>query len=284
VTRSAYFVMLLALPLAAFAQDQYSAAIQKKLESEYQITKPSDDKSSIVTAGSVVLLHKDKIAMVPVTASPNPCGLNTYKGGKLSSGGCGVAKKLGSLPGFGPRISPFSDKMPAIRNFVTGEKFWVTNIQVGSNRVVFSFFTDAISDVRYQGGLTVPFASSNPTPEDVLKLVSEVITAVPSDDDKGAAKDSKPAPEPAPVPTPAPPAPTLGPPAAPPVTEAAPPTLQPPPPPPPDPVEVKEGQTPDEVEKAFGPPLRKMTVGNKQIYTYKDVKITFVNGKVKEIQ
>jgi hypothetical protein len=265
----------LALPWALNAQDQYSAAIQKKLESEYQITKPSDDKSSIVTAGSVVLLHKDKIAMVPVTASTSPCGMNTYKNGKLSGGGCGVAKKLRSIPGFGSQI-PFTDKMPATRNFVSDEKFWVTRIEVGSNRVVFSFFSDPISDVRYQGVLTIPFESSNPTPEDVVKLVSEVITPVPSEDDKGAAKDNKPATEPAP----APPAPVP----APAVTEATPPTLQPPPPPPADPVEVKEGQTPDEVEKAFGPPLKKATVGSKQIYTYKDVKITFVDGKVKDIQ
>jgi hypothetical protein len=48
--------------------------------------------------------------------------------------------------------------------------------------------------------------------------------------------------------------------------------------------EVKEGQTPDQVIAALGEPLKKATVGAKQIYTYKDIKVTFVNGAVKDVQ
>ena len=56
--------LLAALPWAACAQDQGIGGIQKKLESEYQLTKTTDDKSDIVTAGSVLVLHKDKVLMV----------------------------------------------------------------------------------------------------------------------------------------------------------------------------------------------------------------------------
>jgi hypothetical protein len=34
----------------------------------------------------------------------------------------------------------------------------------------------------------------------------------------------------------------------------------------------------------LGEPMRKAKVGVKEIYSYKDLKVTFVNGKVKDIQ
>ena len=47
---------------------------------------------------------------------------------------------------------------------------------------------------------------------------------------------------------------------------------------------MAEGQTIDQVVAALGQPLRKAKIGTKEIYTYKDLKVTFVNGKVKDIQ
>jgi peptidyl-prolyl cis-trans isomerase A (cyclophilin A) len=60
--------------------------------------------------------------------------------------------------------------------------------------------------------------------------------------------------------------------------------IEPPPPPPADPTEIAEGQTIDEVAAALGQPLKKAKVGNKEIYYYKDLKVSFVNGKVKDVQ
>ena len=40
----------------------------------------------------------------------------------------------------------------------------------------------------------------------------------------------------------------------------------------------------DDVVKALGQPIKTSTVGSKTIYFYKDMKITFVNGKVKDVQ
>jgi len=34
----------------------------------------------------------------------------------------------------------------------------------------------------------------------------------------------------------------------------------------------------------MGQPVKKAKVGTKEIYYYKDLKITFVNGKVKDVQ
>jgi hypothetical protein len=47
---------------------------------------------------------------------------------------------------------------------------------------------------------------------------------------------------------------------------------------------VKIGQTPDEVKAILGTPEKVIDLGVKQIFVYKDVKITFVNGKVTDAQ
>ena len=55
-------------------------------------------------------------------------------------------------------------------------------------------------------------------------------------------------------------------------------------PPPAEQVNIEVGQTIDQVTAAMGQPLRKATVGAKTIYTYKDMKITFKDGKVADVQ
>jgi hypothetical protein len=45
-----------------------------------------------------------------------------------------------------------------------------------------------------------------------------------------------------------------------------------------------EGQTIEQVVAAMGQPLKKAKVGTKDIYWYKDWKVTFVNGKAKDVQ
>jgi hypothetical protein len=287
--------VLAALPAMVYAQSTQSTDIQKKLESEYPLTKANYDKTDIVTAGSVVVLQKDKVLML-TASSTNPCR-NTYKRGQgqiTQSGTCAANEKFKKMPGLLKSHIPGASSVPdspGSHTFVSGEKFWVTKIEVRDSGkdpgIVFSFFTDAISDVRYGTTLLVPFEGSIPTPDEALKLAHEVITVAPAEDAKDAKKDDKgqPAPqggqqESAPASQPAAPAP---PPAAP-AAEAPPAPIEPPPPPPPDAPEVAEGQTIDQVVAALGQPLRKAKIGTKEIYTYKDLKVTFVNGKVKDIQ
>jgi hypothetical protein len=50
------------------------------------------------------------------------------------------------------------------------------------------------------------------------------------------------------------------------------------------PVSVQLGQTTDQVIAALGQPDKIITLGTKQIYVYKDLKVTFVNGKVTDAQ
>jgi hypothetical protein len=54
--------------------------------------------------------------------------------------------------------------------------------------------------------------------------------------------------------------------------------------PPPEPAQIEKGQTPDQVKAAIGTPDKIINLGAKQIYVYKDIKVTFVNGKVSDVQ
>jgi hypothetical protein len=51
-----------------------------------------------------------------------------------------------------------------------------------------------------------------------------------------------------------------------------------------EPATVQLGMTTDQVETALGKPDKIFNVGTKQIYVYKDVKVTFLNGKVSDVQ
>jgi hypothetical protein len=51
-----------------------------------------------------------------------------------------------------------------------------------------------------------------------------------------------------------------------------------------EPASIEKGMTPDQVEAAMGKPEKKVTLGNKQIYYYKDMKVIFLSGKVSDVQ
>lgn len=88
-----------------------------------------------------------------------------------------------------------------------------------------------------------------------------------------------PAPQAAESPAPEPPSPP-----APPPTPTQ--TIQPPPPPPDaPPLSIEIGQTVDQVVAGSGQPTKILKPSaSKQIYVYKDMKITFTNGKVSAIE
>jgi len=54
--------------------------------------------------------------------------------------------------------------------------------------------------------------------------------------------------------------------------------------PPAEPTSIEKGMTPDQVEAALGKPDKKVNLGSKQLYIYKDMKVTFLNGKVSDVQ
>jgi len=51
-----------------------------------------------------------------------------------------------------------------------------------------------------------------------------------------------------------------------------------------EPAQIEKGQTPDQVKAALGNPDKIVNLGTKMIYVYKDIKVTFLNGKVSDVQ
>jgi hypothetical protein len=119
--------------------------------------------------------------------------------------------------------------------------------------------------VRYQCTLKFLYnKGAAPSTDDVLKTVAEVFKVQQDDsaksDDKGGDQQQGAAPADANQQPAAEQAP-----AAPPAT-------------------VEIGQTTDEVVAILGQPDKIINLGPKQIYVYKDLKVTFVKGKVTDAQ
>jgi hypothetical protein len=51
-----------------------------------------------------------------------------------------------------------------------------------------------------------------------------------------------------------------------------------------DPVNIEKGMTTDQVVAAMGQPDKKVNLGAKQMYYYKDMKVIFLSGKVSDVQ
>jgi hypothetical protein len=254
--------------------------IQEKLATQIKLTKAAADHSDIVTAGDVVVLHKDGLMMCS-SASPYAFS-NSYSNGVLAANNNNRAKDAaksflkGRLPfGGGGSATDAANNGCASRKFVAGEKFWVTGVALQKDGILLSTFSDPYPDpsgnqVRYYGEIKFPFAKNSVPPVDAfVKTVSEVITVQPADDQGGQGgqvAQTPAAPAAAPAPTP--------------MQEIV------PPPPPVDapPPTISLGQTKDQVTAGFGQPLRVAKLGAKEIFYYKDMKVTFTNGKVSDVQ
>ena len=251
--RFVYSALILALTGATpalYGQDQRTE-IQKRLAAEFTRTKMTRDRSDIVTAGSVLVLHKDGLVMCTTEAIAPPT--NTYKNGTISFG-------FGANMAWGMALAPANQQTTAIaqRKFVAGEKFWVTEYIVKDDGVVFQFYSDPYNDVRYYSQLKFPFPKGAIPPADnVMKTIEEVITA------EGDAQEA-PATE------------NAAPPAQGPAPAAAQPTAAP--------KTIALGQTTDQVIGILGQPTKIVNLGAKQMYFYPDMKVIFTNGKVSDVQ
>jgi hypothetical protein len=294
IMSSTLAALLLMASTTLYAQDK--AAIQKKLENQYVLTQPTADRTDIVIPGSVLVLQKSDLMMTNV-ASSDLCQ-NSYKDGKISPNGyCkgqGIGDKLARIPIFGARVGAAkATAAPAgTRTYVRGEKVWVTKIDVKDNSVVLSLFTDAVGDpaTRYAATLTFFGDKGSPLPpsEQIEKTIAEVFAVQPPAKDANADGQQQSQ------------APAAGGQQAPAAVQAAPaapqqvaaeaplaPIAPPPPPadePPAPPQTIALGQTTDQVVASMGQPVRKAKIGTKEIYSYKDLKVTFVDGKVTDVQ
>jgi hypothetical protein len=290
--RQLFSKLLVAVVAAAFSLAQAQApkaTLETQLEAEYTLTTPTADNTDIVTMGSTLILQKKGFSAGAV-ANKVPMQ-NTYKDGQIKSAGAAVRKglggfsSLGGVPGFGGLAGASAAAGTAAgtagpaRDFVNGEKVYVTKITVdrGKNGIVFDLISDSYGDAgRYKASLRFELPKGALASGDLTQVdpvIAEVFKIAPADQ-SAAAPAATAAPAPVPV-APAAPEPVLAP-------------IAPPPPPPPDPVvetkSIEVGQTKDQVVAILGKPDKTVKVGTKEIYQYKDLKVTFVNGKMTDAQ
>ena len=260
-------VALASVPCVQAQSVDAVADLQRKLSAQYPLTKLTADKSGVVTAGTILVLQKDGLWVYPANVSAAP--ESTYKNGKLGvSFGDGL--KVDTLDGM---TYPGGASAIPKKKLVSGEKFWLYASQVQKDKVELAVITEPYDDGRYVALIKVPFPKgAPPSADELFRMIADVVTVQPSD----AGAQPTATPEAAPPPPPPPPA----------APEMAP--IAPPPPPadapPPAPKTIALGQTRDQVTANFGPPQKVVKLGAKEIDYYPDMKVTFVNGKVADVQ
>lgn len=286
---------ILSPSLVAAWQDQAAKdALTNQLQKQYPLTKLSADGKDVVTAGSVFTLKKDGLVLTP--ADSTDVSGNSYKGGKIIQNAAGKANekvkrtfgRLGGLPLPGVAAPPAAPTIQT-RTFVAGEKVNITKIEVKDGSVVFQLVSaKAYSDVYYHGSLTFPVDKGTvPAADAMLATTGEVFSVDPPEDTKTASAAPQQGGGGATPPDPAPPAQPAAQPAAenpPPVTKFD--DIPPPPPPTPDAApqpKLALGQTIEQVIAQLGQPITTAKTSDKEIYLFKDWKVTFVKGKVADI-
>ncbi|HEY9127512.1 MAG TPA: hypothetical protein VIM62_10320 [Acidobacteriaceae bacterium] len=235
-------------------------ALKRKLAETIVLAKSDPSSGDITTAGSLIELRKDGLVLWSQQAGVTPnC---QYKEGKFSMPFTARMQANSDLNAKGQGYSTLN--VPQ-RKFVAGEKIWITESHVRDNGVFFTFVSDAYQDVRYTGTLSFPFEKKQPIPsvDAFLKTMNEVIAVEPP---PGNEQQTQAAPPPAPA------------------RPAAVPPPAPIPPPPAPTKTVALGQSKAEVKAILGEPMRVAALGAKEIFYYSDMKITFLNGKVKDVE
>lgn len=282
---SLLFAGLLAGSLWASPQDQNpNAELDKQLRATFVPTKLAADRVKVVQAGTVLAVQKEGIGAITPTAgmgrlsgSDQAFYPNVYKSGTV---------KHDALRGM------FLEKVGSLRDLAVDEKVYLLKIEYKGTAVILDVQTCGICDPKVVDPENVPARAAvsiqfpkgyleTATPAQVQTVVSHVFAPLP--DATNATDVTATAAQGAP---PAPPQP-IAPPEPPPAPMAA----IPPPPPPPDaapapaPGSVEPGQTPEQVVAIMGQPMRILNgAGGKQIYLYKGLKVTFLKGKVSDVE
>ena len=239
----------------ASAQLAPTASLSDEITAQYTLTKVGVDSTgfTVTQAGTVLMVQKGGVLAFP----QSDVGVLTtkYENGAIHS----------------PNVMAGLFKQNVSTRFLTaGERVYVTKLDVNikSEKIVFSVVEcDSCNGVTtpayYKASITFQFAkgyleSANPT--DVENTISQVLT-IDSDPSQGGGdaqgggqqggQQQAAAPEPA--------APAQQ-------------------------VNIAVGQTVEQVKAQLGDPQKTVNLGTKQILIYKDLKITFIKGKVTDVE
>jgi hypothetical protein len=242
-----------AASLLAAPQDQgQKTNIDLKLQSQYMPTKLAGDRLRFTQLGSVLVIQLDGLGASP--ANELTFG-NSYKDGRIKH----------SLAG------ALLHQANNVRDLQAGEKVYLLKTEVKDSGIVFNVQSCIACDgsptdldpMPYRASLTFQFPKRYWDTTDFAQIqqtISQVFTFADSPDTNAqpitqqpAASDARPAQQQQPAPQP-------------------------------EPVKIELGQTPNQVIASLGRPDKVVDLGSKKIYIYKDLKVTFVDGKVSDVQ
>lgn len=257
----AVFVFIGLTPLHA------QVALDEQLKAQYTFVKMGSDSSgpAVVEPGTILDIKKGGVLGVPYSdTSFTP---TKYQDGQVHSPNALVQKGIGS---FMKKIG----KEQNTRLFQIGEKVYPSRIEVNmaKDQVTMGVIEcDSCNNVNpptyYKADVIFQFAKgslakmSAPQVEDTIAALFAIDEG--SDQGQGGQDQQQQASNEG-----------GGSPGGPPQQQG----------PPPEPQQIEKGQTTDQVRGALGQPDKIVNLGPKQIYVYKDLKVTFVNGKVADVQ
>jgi hypothetical protein len=261
--------------MMAQAQDAGADSLGSQLTAKYKLAKLGTDSSgtSVIDVGTVLVIKKGGILSSP---SGNSVIVPSYvKDGQVHTANNTAMKGVNKLLSWKGVKDPTGAASTDTKFLTTGEKVYVSKIDVNlkDSKVTFSIIEcDTCNDVKDASSRRAQVIFE--FPKDYLSgadggQVSDVINQVleiqaddnnqqqaQSQDTQGQGQEAQ-------------------------GQQAAP--AQPAAPPQP-PTTIALGQTTDEVTALLGQPEKIVNLGAKQIYIYKDMKVTFVKGKVSDVQ
>ena len=248
--------------LLAAPQDQAAKpAIDQQLRKQYAAARVGSN-GVVTQPGSVLVIQEDGIKAVPAS-------YQGYFANSVKKGARIKPNIIQHIGGGGTGLH--AAYLEEARLLQVGEKAYVTKVEIDKDtEIIFSLQSCGSCDPAavdsnnppFRASLAFQFAKGYLAAAD-WKDVQETIGQVFAIADAASSQSSAPAATSQP-------------------SQAA--SVPAAPPEPAEPPAIALGQTTDQVVTSMGQPERKAKVGTKEIYFYKDMKITFVDGKVSDVE
>jgi hypothetical protein len=243
-----------ASPLAAQQNQAGKANIERGLQANYMPTKLTGvgDQLRFTQLGTVLVIQLDGMGASPVTEFTFG---NNYKDGRIKRSAA----------------ASLIHNANSVRDLRAGDRVYLLKTEVKDSGVVFNVqtcdFCDGspmdLAQMPFRAALTFQYPKgywNNTDFAQIQQAIGEVFAFA-----GGSGAGAQPNPEPV-------------------APSGAQVSQQPPPAPQSEPVKIGLGQTTDQVVAGLGQPDKVVDLGSKKIYIYKDLKITFVDGKVSDVQ
>ncbi len=261
----------------SFAQ---APTLDEQLAAQYKLAKIGQDTGgySVVDKGTLLAIQKGGILGVPY--SDQSILSTKYENGTVHSPSNALSKTIGfGMKRFG--------KEQTTHLFAVGDKVYPSKIEVNASKDTVTIGIVACDTCNKTDPPTYNKANivfqfpkgtlASATAGSVEDTIGQLLAVSTDDSQQGGDQGGQQAADQGNQQQPA----DQG---AQPAAAAAPQQPAPPDQPAPEPASIDKGMTTDQVQAALGKPDKIVNLGSKQIYVYKDLKVTFLNGKVSDVQ